>query len=1088
MEKGLLTRITDFSIGSYRMIYLGMVLITLWGLMIYGTLPRESKPEVVFPTIRIATVFPGAGPSDVELLVTNKLEAALLQVEGLEFISSTSSAGRSDIQLDFLPDGDPDGYYNDVLKAVSSVRDLPDEAQEPLIKMASTANRAFLVLSVSGDVSPREIRDQVILLENRLSSVDGIRDIGISGLGKEEIQVLYHPLRLAEFGLTASDVLQALRLRHKDTPAGSAELDGTLYYVRVLGSYRDMEEIRRTPVPLPSGGSRFLKDLAQVELTQAPPESISRRAVDLGTANARMLPAVTISLYRDGGSDIVGPSIEARKIVDDFSREETHNGLDVAVIQDDAQTVQQDLADVLGNAFSGLLVVILVLYLFLGFKEALITSLIIPFSMFLGFLGLDAAGMTFNTMTLLAMIISLGLLVDNAIVVVESIAEYRHKGHGKIAAAKMGTADVAPSIFAATLTTMAAFMPLAFMEGRIGMLVSVIPVTVLFIIGASLLIALTITPAMAARWFNAVTAEKADGFSKRRELFITVLVPVLFGYAFWIDGRPGVLSLVMTAVMAAFMAFRYRSRSRGSHSFAKIAEKYKNALTYLLAHSAARTALPLLLLLVLVLTGLGIYTGFLKIELFPVKDETTLYALITAPEYSTLAATDAITQKAEKVLMETDGIKSMYSEVGLTSPRDAQIVLNLLGPGERSWTTQEKIPELMKTLANIPGARITVGTQAGGKTVNSPVQIKLSSDDLEALKKAADNTAALLSEIGGLRGITTDWEQGYPEVHIVPDDLYASQTGSSAASIGAAVQSYLGSMEAGTMTHGGSETDIMLKVIDPMRDSLDDLDKILIPVKGGGIIPITYAASKTPTTGFGTIRHYQGRRTVSVMAQMLPDANIREIVRSAQSLFTTRPPMPDGVSYVWTGEAADLDASLNTMMFNLLAALLIVFLILVIQFNSFTKSLVIMLTVPMSMTGVFAGLLLTGNNFGLYAFMGVIALVGIVVNDAIVLVDTIGKLTARGKPLPEALAEAGSLRLGPVLATSLTTIGGILPLAFKDQNFTQFSVVLISGLTASTLLTLIILPLLYRLLDRVKNSIQHTIPVLIDDEKGVSHE
>ena len=491
---GYLGRLSSLSIDKYRIVYLGMVILTLLGVYFYQILPRESKPEIVFPLAKINVVYPGASPEDVESLVTNKLEAVLLGIPEVENLTSSSLAGRAELQLDFYPEVDLSETLDIVRQAVDSVRDLPADAETPTIRVSTTANRPFMVVSLSGDVSALELRQSADLLGNRFQALAGVSEVRISGSLIPEIRISFDPARLAEFNLSIDEITQALRLNHKDTPAGDAVLDGMHYYVRVLGAYTGAQEIEKTLIPLPGGGVRLLKDLARVEETFADPASYSRRAVALGTEQASMKTAVTLSLYRDGGSDIISPSDEVKNIIANREVAGIPPELDILVIQDDAISVRNDLANVLQNAAAGMLIVILVLFLFLGLREALITALIIPFSLFIAFIALNQAGMTFNTMTLLAMIIALGLLVDNGIVVVENVSLFRSRGLSRRQAAREATSEVAPSIFAATLTTMAAFIPLALMEGRIGMIISVIPLTVIFIIGSSLVIALTVTP------------------------------------------------------------------------------------------------------------------------------------------------------------------------------------------------------------------------------------------------------------------------------------------------------------------------------------------------------------------------------------------------------------------------------------------------------------------------------------------------------------------------------------------------------------------------------------------------------------------
>ncbi len=1081
-KKGMLGRISSLSIDRYRIVYLGMILLILLGVYFFQILPRESKPEVVFPKIKVNTTFTGASPEDVESLVTNKLEAVLSGIDDIEFLTSSSLAGRSEIQLDFYPEVDIDDKINEVNQAVLSVRDLPDEVESPSIKVSTTANRAFMVLSLSGDLTPLELKDAADMMMDDLLSISGVNDVKISGERVPEIRITFDPARLAEFNLTVDDLLQSVRLRHKDTPAGDVILDGVHYYIRVLGAYSDIDEIKKTLIPLPGGGTHFLKDLALVEETYKPRTNYSRRSVNLATEDAAMKSAITLSLYRDGGTDIIGPSVEVNSIINNLNDGRFPDDLDILVIQDDAVSVQEDLDDVLGNAISGLLIVVLVLFLFLGLKEAIITALIIPFSLFIAFMAMNSVGMTFNTMTLLAMIIALGLLVDNAIVVMENVAFFREKGFSRVQAAKDGTAEVAPSILAATLTTMAAFIPIAFMGGRIGLIISVIPLTIIFIIGASLLIALTITPTLSSRLLSKKTGHREPRkFSIVRELVEGALIVGLFMVAFFTDGKPGLLSFVMGLVMAGVFTIRIFSRYRGIDAFGRAAVAYEKFLTRLIKKRRNRIIVPLIALIALIGVMATIPMGLLKIELFPIKDETSLYVIISTPEFSSLNDTDSITRRVEDMLLGIEGVNTIYSEVGVDSMREAEIVLNLKSGDERSWTTKEMIPTLLKQIMTISGAKITIGTVTKGKTANSPLQVKLIGNDMDQLSSSSKELVKLLGSIEGVGNPFTNMEAGYPEVQVLMKPIVAADLGVDATTLGNTVKSVISGQISGTLLTSEGDLPIRFAVKDSKVDSVQDLSKIFIELKDGSRISLPQVASLAETNGIGTIRHSGGERTVTIYGLLMPDANIRDIVAVFDELVEETE-IPDGLRYEWGGEAADLDASFSEMTVNLGLAMLVVFFILAMQFNSLTQPLVILLSVPMAIIGVFSGLLLTGNNFGLYAFMGVIALVGIAVNDAIVLVDTVNRNRKEGMGLAKSLTDAGRSRFGPVLATTLTTIGGILPLAFKDANFAQLSISLIFGLMASTILTLIVLPIIYHIVEDAKVKFKKIIPIFIDEE------
>jgi multidrug efflux pump subunit AcrB len=1069
-------------IDRYRIVYLGMAILIILGLFNYKTLARESKPEVVFPRVKINVNYPGATPEDVELLVTNRLESVLAGVDDIEFLTSSSLAGRSEIQLDFFPEVNIDDKINEINQAILSVTDLPDDSEAPTVKVSTTANRAFMVLSLSGDLSPTELKSSADLLMDDLLFLDGVSDVKISGDINPEIRITVDQARLAEFNLTVDDLVQSVNLRHKDTPAGDVIFDGVHYYIRVLASYGRIDELRTTLIPLPGGEIKFLKDVALVEETYKPAANYSRRSVNLGAEDAAMKAAITISLYRDGGTDIIGPSHAVKAVIENSGDGRFPEGLDILVIQDDAVSVQEDLDNVLGNAVSGLLIVLIVLYLFLGFREAFIAALIIPFSLFFSFIALNIAGMTFNTMTLLAMIIALGLLVDNAIVVVENVVVFRLNGNSRIQAAKQGTAEVAPAILAATLTTMAAFIPLAFMEGRIGLIISVIPITIIFTVGASFLISLSVTPTLAARLLpktHRLPTQKE--FSWKREISEALIIVVLVALAFSTNGRPGVLSLLTALLMAAILTIRIAARYKKVNAFDGLAGTYQKLLQKVITNPKSRVIVPLITFIAFIAVLSTVPLGLIKIELFPVVDESSLYVVLSTPEYSSLKDTDDVTRQIENLLLNLDGVGSIYSEVGVLSMRESQIVVNLKSGDERSWTTKEKVPELLKQFATVPGAKIAIGTSAGGKIANSPIQIKLTGNDLSLLDTTSRNLIGMMSDVDGVGNPYSDYERGYPEIQVLMRPIQAADMGIDATSLGQIVKSFISGQSSGTLTTPEGELPIRFATTDKKLDSAQDMGKILIPLKDGTLITLSQVAALAETSGFGTIRHNDGERTVTVYAQLMPEANIRNAVTAIDKIIAENG-LPDGVTYEWAGDAADLDASFNDMTLNLALALLVVFLILSFQFNSLTQPLVILLSVPMATIGVFAGLLITGNNFGLYAFMGVIALVGIAVNDAIVLIDSVNRNRKNGMPIDPSLTDAGKSRFGPVLATTLTTIGGILPLAFKDVNFAQLSISLIFGLLASTILTLIVLPVSYRIVEDLKVRIKHKIPVFIDEE------
>jgi CzcA family heavy metal efflux pump len=1024
--------VTRFAI-EHRVAVLVFVLgVVIAGFIAYALLPREAAPDVVFPNIIVTVPYFGVAPNDIETLITNPLERELGGIKDLDVMTSTSAEGASSINLQFLPSVEINEALQRVREAVNKVKpDLPPDAEEPIVSEISFSDFPILVIAVSGDFDLRQLKAIADDIQDEIEKIPDVSNVAVSGGLEREIQVNVDPDLLAHFGATLDDVVNAVRAEHINVPGGSVETGGVNYLVRVPAEFESAYELREATFKSAGGVPIRLGQVASVVDTYKTQESYSR---------IRTKSAVSVSIMKRAGGNLIEIIDQTKARVAEMQGE-FPEGVTIDYLADQSVDIRIMVRDLENNILTGLVLVLAVLLVFLGFRTAFFVAVAIPMTMLITFLVLAALGITLNMIVLFSLILALGMMVDNAIVVVENIYRHAEMGKDRVKAAIDGTHEVAWPVITSTLTTLCAFGPLMFWPGIMGQFMSYLPLVLIITLTASLFVALVINPVICAAFLKA--GEKAFG-GDEDSWFIRLY----------------------RASLELSLRWRWLT-VLGSFAF---------------------------------LVGSMMAYGVLGhgVEFFPETTPRKVFVAISAPEGTRVEASDAMSQRIESLLSPLDNVRAFVADVGTgggemdfsqsSSSNKTRITVDF--QEHENWTenpfdTIETIRDGVGT--RIAGADVEVQKEAMGPPSGPPVNIELVGENYELLAKHAQTVRRLIRDIPGLADLRDDFEQGRPELQVRVDRALTRQLGiKSTQELANTVRTAVNGQVATKFRELDEEYDVRVRLAERFRDSLPSVLGVEVYGENGLRLPLRLLADVDAGAGSGSIRHKDQKRVVTVSANV-EGRNANEALVEVQS--TLKGVELNGAEISYTGENEEQQKAQSFLMKALLAALALIILVLVTQFNSLIQPGIIMASVILSLIGVLWGLIITVTPFGvMMTGIGVISLAGVVVNNAIVLIDYTNLLRRWGRPLRDAVVEAGTVRLRPVLLTAITTVLGLVPMAtgvgfdfidFKVQQGGQSSewwgpmaVAVIFGLSMSTVLTLIVVPTLYYLLERASERVE----------------
>jgi HAE1 family hydrophobic/amphiphilic exporter-1 len=1035
-----------------------MTAIVLFGMVSLSRLNLNLLPDISYPTLTIRTELTGAAPVEVENLLSKPIEEAVGVVRNVRLVRSVSRSGQSDVTVEFLWGTDMDMAGVDIREKLD-ILFLPLEAGRPLLLRFDPSSEPIVRLGLlnknDADAASSESQLKALrrLAEDRikteLEAEEGTAAVKVSGGLEDEIQIRVDQQKLAQLGISISQIAERIRAENVNLSGGRLEEGNQRFLVRTLNEFQDVEEFRDAIVAYVAERPVYLRDVATVERGYKDREAITR---------VKGQESVELAVYKEGDANTVQVAERIQSRLERV-RESLPEDIELVTIYDQSTFISSAVDDVRLAAVLGGLIAIFVLYGFLRDARATtIVSIAIPVSVIGTFLLMYTNDISLNIMSLGGIALAVGMLVDNSIVVLENIVRKKEQGQGITEAAKNGTAEVASAVVAATLTTVAVFFPMVFISGIAGQLFKDQALTVTFALLFSLLVALTLIPMLASlgaqsRYDDGGDDQPAGWFTK-----LVAFIVRLFGYVFF-------------AIRKLFWIFLWVPTWLLQKFYKSIAAIYPGLLRWSLAHRSAVivTSVVLFVATMALVPRLGS-------ELIPQFSQGEFNVDIRLPPGMPLAQTDRAIQSAQSTAADIDAVALNYSVAGTGNRLDANPVDAGDNTGVLSITMQEgagrdaenqAMAAMRAKLSTLPGVQYEF-TRPSLLSFASPLQIEISGYDLDNLSKVSQAVVQAMSTSDRFTDIKTTIERGNPEIQIVFDQERAAKLGLAVRDIANGVVANVRGELATRYTWRDKKIDVLVRSVDTRESSIEEIRHLIINPTSDRPVTLDAVADVVVSEGPSEIRRVAQER-VAIISANLAYGDLGAAAAEAGDIVS-RIPLPNGISAIVSGQSEEMQESFESMQFALALAIFLVYLVMASQFESLVHPLVILFTIPLALIGAVLALFITGTTVNIVAFIGVIMLAGIVVNNAIVLVDLINQLRAQGKERIDAIMEAGSARLRPILMTSLTTTLGLLPMAMGfgegSEVRTPMAITVIGGLTVSTFLTLLVIPVVYSLMDK----------------------
>jgi CzcA family heavy metal efflux pump len=1010
--------LTDAAISRRSTVFALMIIIFIMGLFSYSTLPRESNPDITIPIILVQTTYEGAASEDVENLITLPLERKLRGVKDVKEVRSISAEGASMIEVEFIPDVDTSEAHQRVRDKVDEARgELPGDLEnDPSVIEINFSEWPILKVAVSGDVSERVLKKVAEELEEAVEEIPGVLEVDVTGDREREIRVEFDPDRMAAYRLSFTEILSLIQRENVNVPGGSIDLGKGKYMLRIPGEFTDPSEIDNLVLVARQGRPIYLKDVAAIRDTFEDAQSHAR---------INDHPSVTLSIKKRTGENIIMVADQVFALLE-AARPRLPSSVEYTVTLDESKDIHNIVTELENSILTALILVLTVLFLFLGIRSSFFVALAIPFSMLVSFSILQIMGITLNMVVLFSLIIALGMLVDNAIVIVENTYRHMEEGKSSMEAASVAAAEVGWPIIASTVTTLCAFGPMLFWPDIMGEFMKFLPMTLIIVLSSSLFVALVINP----------------------------------------------------VICGSFLRAKTKIREESSDRF--LIRAYRAMLQFSLRHRVISVVTAFALLIFLIV-AYGMSDP--EVELFPDTEPNRAIVSIKAPQGTSLETTNLLALEVEEVISREADLKYVTGEVGVGSgwgsareSRLAQVSVEFVDREERNQSSSIVIDRIRDGLKGITGADIKVEKERMGPPVEAPVVIKIKGEDVDVLTELVGKIKEEIRDIPGLVDVEDDLSRAKPEIAIHVDREKATLLGLSTIEISNTVKAAVNGWKIGDYREGEDEFNIIARLPERSRKTLSQIENLLIPTRTGDPVSLSTVASLEMRTGFGAIRHLDQKRIIRVTGYNTGRSSL-EILQDIRYRLG-RMELPSGYSITYGGDFEEQQKSSEFLSRAFLVAIFLIFMVLLTQFNSLAQSVIVISSVILSLMGVFLGLMITGMPFSIIMTgIGVISLAGVVVNNAIVLIDYINLLRKSGLDLYDALVTAGTVRFRPVMLTAITTILGLTPMAiglsfdFRNLNFQlggesaqwwgPMAVAIIFGLAVATILTLIVVPVLY---------------------------
>ncbi len=1047
-----------FFVKKWRLTMIALIAIAIGGVFGLTSMPLESDPEVEIPLGLVSVGFPGATPSDVEELVTDKMETNLKTLDNLKLLTSSSSEGFSSIVVEFEASADLTESIRQLRDKVENAKnDLPEEATDPIVSEIRTNDFPVITFSLLGNLTPQEFEYFAEELEEKLEGIHGVSKAVVSGIESKEMQVLIDIKSLEGLNLSLGEVTQAIQSNHVDFPMGNVLIKDFYYQTSLKGQLENEEELMNLPIANREGRNIYLKDIAEVREVFGKKNSITKIYQE---STGVFRPSVTIQVFKKTGASIIEMTDDAKEVVETFEREVLPPSTEILTTGDNSVFIRDDIGTLGASGLQVITIIFLLLFIALGAKEAALAALSIPFIFFISFIVLYLTGETFNFLVLFSLIISLGLIVDTSIIMMEGVHEnLRDKKLNSTDSALLAIRTYKIPLTSSTFTTISAFVPMALMPGIMGEYMSHIPRTVTVTLFASLFVATFLLPGMAAHLFKNFKHEKSKD-----------------------------------ALLDRFMTPFKKWYGKKIHSILKSKRKRRTWVIGMILTSLIAVSFP--------------FVGIMQVQMFPKWDGDYFTVEIDGPLGSELKDTLAIAEEVEEHIVQLPELDNFVTIVGggalaftsegpdamtlggTTSANKASITVNLLKKDLRTMQAFDISEILRQQVKGIQGAKITVNDLQTGPPVGADVEVRITGDDFQELEAFAKVIENELRQVEGARDEDIDVSHGTGEFHFNVKREQLEFYNLSVIQLASELRTAVYGSNNVKIIKGGDETPIVVRLdfrddackkdkinqllskrdrltlCDLSPKNIDEIKRLLIMTPKGQV-PLSELVEVSLEPTITVIRHRDAETVVNVKAFAESGYLAEDIRRDLQDRLENIE-IPSGMALDFGGEFQEMQESFNSLFGAMYVGLILIIFILVLQFNSFRQPLIIIFTLPLAFIGVFFGMAAIGRSFSFPAFIGIVALMGVVVNDAIVLIDRINNNIRSGMKKIDAIVQSGKERLQPIFLTTITTATGVLPLVWAGSFWVDMAWAIFFGIIFATVLTLVMVPIFYNALESGK--------------------
>jgi len=1048
--------IGKFSVKRPVTISMCVLILIMFGIVSFTRMSVDLLPEMEMPVLAVMGSYEGAGPEEVEEKVTKPLESSMAGISGIDSMTSISASGTSIVILVF-------DYETDLNEASNSVRDkleqakfmLPSEVDNLSVMKMDMNSMPIMMIAISGDRNIDDVKKIVDeTIQPRMERINGVAAATAMGGSEQQVIITADPYRLSAYGLSVGSISQIVAGENSNHPGGYVSQGSKNILVRTLGQYETIEELASTQVSLPTGGTARLGDIVDIQMGIAKQSSYV-------TADGKEV--IALGIQKESGGNTVDVDEGVRQAIEEL-QSQLYDDIEIKIAYSSADQILKSVDNVEQNLFLAVVISMLVIFMFLGnIRSTVIIGVAIPISLISTFVLLYFGGHTLNMVTLAALALSVGMVVDNSTVVLENIYRHRSMGKSKYQAAVEGTQEIVSAVVASTLTTVAVYLPFVFISGMTAQLFVPFALTICFALLASLVVSVTVVPMMSSK--------------------------LLLMHEYNEENKPRGL--------ARFQVWFDRQFNRFLHG-------YQAVLVQSLNHKKTT-----LLIVTGALVGSFLLIPIIGAELMPESDSGMINVSIELPNDTVLEETKAVAEQVSELVQQIPELDSVLASVGGngavsmggSSENTATLIVMLTPMNERDRSSKDIAHELQEQVAQIAGADITVESSSmTAMSSSGAISYSIEGDNNEDLELLAASIEEIMNSVDGTVNVTNSLADTTDEIDIVIDRKKAAYYNVSASSVYSTVALSLNDSTISKYRGGDEEVDIVLKYPDRFTQSLDNLQNLMIPSNSGGQVPLTEVASIVRGEGQKSINRQDQSRVATVSCDIY-GRDLNSVNQEIEAQIRTLP-VPASCTIDTGGDVESMQESFTDLALVIIMALLLVYMVMACQFESLMMPGLIMMSVPVMFIGVFVGLLLTGQTINIMSMMGVLMLEGIVVNNAIVLVDYVQQLRAKGLCKRESVVEAGKTRMRPILMTTLTTALAMIPQLLAtgegSETFKPMAATVIFGLMCSTIISLLVIPILYEVMESwpkklrrkiMKNNPQEEIDqAMIALEEGCWHD